>query len=244
MARLIVVDGPDLGTEFELERPPSGETVRLTIGRDPRVALTLADSAVSREHCRVDATTAGFRLVDLESRNRTYLNADPVERCWLENGDRLVAAWRQLAARHGPEALPLLVFAGSGRREQIETKIPRSLEERLVFVRSPSDADLRSLYRGALFCVFPSLHEGWGLPVGEALWHGRLCVTSSTSSLPEVAGPLADYVDPSDVASRTPAAAVSAADVSVEVSVEVTVEVTVDSEVIRRILHENVDFRK
>jgi len=96
MARLIVVDGPDLGTEFELDRPAEGDTVRLTIGRDPRVALTLADSAVSREHCRIDATPRGFRLVDLESRNRTYLNADPIERSWLTDGDRVVVGDSEL----------------------------------------------------------------------------------------------------------------------------------------------------
>jgi hypothetical protein len=41
--------------------------------------------------------------------------------------------------------------------------------------------------------------EGWGLPVGETLAHGRPCVASNTSSIPEVGGDLVDYVDPYDL---------------------------------------------
>ena len=90
MARLIVTEGPDHGVEFELVRPGEGQVEELTIGRDPRVTLPLGDSAVSREHCRIDAMRRGFRLVDLGSRNRTYLNDDPVDKAWLQDGDVLV----------------------------------------------------------------------------------------------------------------------------------------------------------
>jgi glycosyltransferase involved in cell wall biosynthesis len=52
------------------------------------------------------------------------------------------------------------------------------------------------LYRHAQFTVFPSLYEGWGLPVGESLWHGVPCMTSNCSSMPEVGEGLCDYIDP------------------------------------------------
>lgn len=58
------------------------------------------------------------------------------------------------------------------------------------------DVDLELLYRSCLFTAFPSITEGWGLPVGESLTHGRPCVASSTSSVPEVGGEFADYIDP------------------------------------------------
>ena len=61
------------------------------------------------------------------------------------------------------------------------------------------DADLEMLYRSCLFTAFPSITEGWGLPVGESLAHGRPCVASSTSSIPEVGGDLVDYIDPWNV---------------------------------------------
>ena len=58
---------------------------------------------------------------------------------------------------------------------------------------------LVTLIRGARAVVFPSLYEGFGLPVLEAMLLGTPVVTSRTSSLPEIAGDAALYVDPYDV---------------------------------------------
>lgn len=44
-----------------------------------------------------------------------------------------------------------------------------------------SDWELAELYRSAMFTVFPSFEEGWGLPVGESLIFGRPCIASNTS---------------------------------------------------------------
>jgi glycosyltransferase involved in cell wall biosynthesis len=60
----------------------------------------------------------------------------------------------------------------------------------------PED-DLPVLYSGATAFVYPSLYEGFGLPVLEAMACGTAVITSNTSSLPEVAGDAAVYVDPS-----------------------------------------------
>ena len=60
------------------------------------------------------------------------------------------------------------------------------------------DSDLGSLLSGALAFVFPSLYEGFGLPVLEAMACGTPVVCSDVSSLPEVAGDAALYVDPLD----------------------------------------------
>ena len=70
---------------------------------------------------------------------------------------------------------------------------------RLHVLHDLFDADLELLYRSCLFTAFPSITEGWGLPVGESLAHGRPCVASNTSSIPEVGGDLVDYVDPWNV---------------------------------------------
>lgn len=59
--------------------------------------------------------------------------------------------------------------------------------------------DLKNLYAGALCFCFPSLYEGFGLPPVEALVHGCPVVTSNISSLPEVCGDAALYVNPYDV---------------------------------------------
>ena len=65
-------------------------------------------------------------------------------------------------------------------------------------VERPFDHELEYLYRNCLFTVYPSYYEGWGLPVGESLWFGKPVVSSNTSSMPEVGGTLADYIDPNN----------------------------------------------
>jgi glycosyltransferase involved in cell wall biosynthesis len=62
-----------------------------------------------------------------------------------------------------------------------------------------AEGDLPALYAGATAFVFPSLYEGFGLPVVEAMAWGTPVITSSVSSLPEVAGDAAVLVDPYDV---------------------------------------------
>src|SRR3989344_2350300 len=72
------------------------------------------------------------------------------------------------------------------------------LEEKVKLLGFVPDADLPALYRGALFFAYPSLYEGFGLPVLEALRMSVPVLTSCTSSLPEVGGDAVLYADPSD----------------------------------------------
>lgn len=73
------------------------------------------------------------------------------------------------------------------------------LEERVIFTGYIPDKDLPAVYSAADLFVFPSLYEGFGLPVLEAIACGTPVICSSTSSLPEVAGDAALLVDPRDV---------------------------------------------
>jgi glycosyltransferase involved in cell wall biosynthesis len=74
------------------------------------------------------------------------------------------------------------------------------LESVVHFPGFLDEEDLPDLYRGALLFVFPSLYEGFGLPVLEAMGCGVPVITSNVASLPEVAGDAAVLVDPYDVA--------------------------------------------
>ncbi len=79
------------------------------------------------------------------------------------------------------------------------------LEDRVIFTGYVPDEDLPALYSAADLFVFPSLYEGFGLPVLEAMACGLPVVCSSTSSLPEVAGDAALLVPPTDVRALTEA---------------------------------------
>jgi glycosyltransferase involved in cell wall biosynthesis len=117
-----------------------------------------------------------------------------------KNLPRLVAAYRSLDEK--AQSRHRLVVVGALGWETGETLAAmRSLGERCLMLGYVSDGVLAELYgRCGAFC-YPSLGEGFGLPVLEAMAAGAPVVTSNLSSLPEVAGGAAEYVDPRDVAS-------------------------------------------
>src|SRR5262245_43603254 len=98
----------------------------------------------------------------------------------------------------GEPVLPLVVAGARGWREQaiFQTVKCLGLEQTVYFPGFIDDEDLPALYGGALLFVFPSLYEGFGLPVLEAMGCGVPVITSTTSSLPEVAGDAGLLVDP------------------------------------------------
>ena len=68
----------------------------------------------------------------------------------------------------------------------------------VLFFPNPNQTDLVRLYENALALVLPSRLEGWGLPVGEALWLGTPALCADIPVLHEVAGDLGMYFSPSD----------------------------------------------
>jgi alpha-1,3-rhamnosyl/mannosyltransferase len=87
----------------------------------------------------------------------------------------------------------------------IVAKLRERTGEGVRWLERVPDTDLRMLYRGAAGFVFPSLYEGFGLPVLEAFASGLPVVTSNVTSLPEVAGDAALLVDPLDIDAITQA---------------------------------------
>ncbi|MFN7961512.1 MAG: glycosyltransferase family 1 protein [Thermoanaerobaculia bacterium] len=104
-----------------------------------------------------------------------------------------------------------------GAREGAEFKLRQRAEhlgigDRLKLVGYVDDADLPALYQGATLFLYPTLYEGFGLPVAEAMASGTAVVTSNTSALREIAEGYAYLVDPHDVARMGEAIAVCVSD--------------------------------
>jgi glycosyltransferase involved in cell wall biosynthesis len=117
----------------------------------------------------------------------------------------LVRTWSELLRRHDRALVPHLVWVGrSGWMiDPLLDELDKEnlLDGKLLWLGREvglPDSTLHGLYRRCLFTMFPSVYEGWGLPVSESLAHGKLCIASSASSIPEAGGDLADYHGPQD----------------------------------------------
>jgi glycosyltransferase involved in cell wall biosynthesis len=119
-----------------------------------------------------------------------------------KNLPRLVAAYSALG-QTTQAAHPLVVVGPKGWETGETLSALRSLGERCIVLGHISDAALAELYRRCGVFCYPSLGEGFGLPVLEAMAAGAAVVTSRISSLPEVGGDAVEYVDPLHVESIT-----------------------------------------
>jgi glycosyltransferase involved in cell wall biosynthesis len=96
---------------------------------------------------------------------------------------------------------PLKIIGGRGwKNSSIAATISDlKLEKFVHFLGYISDEELADEYYGASLFILPSLYEGFGLPVLEAMSQGTAVITSNVSSLPEVAGTAAKLVDPQSI---------------------------------------------
>ena len=122
-----------------------------------------------------------------------------------KNHKVLVDAWRELVA-DGTVAKSgfKLVFVGrkGWQVDDFYAALTADPEfgKSIVHLSDIDDGALDALYRDAAFCLVPSLYEGYGLPVVEAMVHGKPVVASSGGALPEVLGERGVILDPGDIA--------------------------------------------
>jgi len=94
--------------------------------------------------------------------------------------------------------LPLAIIGkGGDYAEKVKAYAKeKGLEEHLIWTLVESNKELQALYQGASIFIYPSIYEGFGIPVVEALLSNTPVVTSNVSSLPEAAGPNSKCVNP------------------------------------------------
>ena len=113
----------------------------------------------------------------------------------------LINVWRRLIEERGAAA-PHLLFIGRPlwRGDEVIDAVKRDekLSRHVHILSDVDDRDLDWFYRNCLLTLYPSLYEGWGLPVAESLSYGKVCIASDRTATREIAPKLTDLVDPYD----------------------------------------------
>ncbi len=171
------------------------DRVAQLLGRDPH-EITVAPNAASDSFRPVSAERAASAAAALALPSRRYiLSVSSLEA--RKNLRGILEAWRAVQSFVPDDVW--LVLAGRPADPSVfgkQTLDP--IPPRVHFTGYVPDEQLPGLYGGAFLFLFPSLAEGFGLPLLEAMSCGLRAITSNTTSLPEVGGKAAVYVDPSD----------------------------------------------
>jgi glycosyltransferase involved in cell wall biosynthesis len=116
-------------------------------------------------------------------------------------------AWLNLLRKHGAQAVPRLVCVGrKGWHAEAALNLLRNapeLQRQVLMLSGVSDGELDALYERCAFTVYNSYYEGWGLPVTEALAHGKVVLTPGHSALLEAGGEAALYFAPQSLPELT-----------------------------------------
>lgn len=118
-----------------------------------------------------------------------------------KNHRLLYDAWSRMAAAD-PDACPDLVCIGTQHLlvDDLlhEIRHDRLVNGRIHLLDDVADSELAWYYAACRATIYPSRYEGWGLPVAESLGHGKLCLASNATSIPEIDGELPVFFDPLD----------------------------------------------
>jgi glycosyltransferase involved in cell wall biosynthesis len=153
----------------------------------------IADSKISVIHHGYKMHTADAAPTTLKIDGEYLLFVG--DRDNYKNFNLFVKAAAPIIVKHGIK----LICAGGGNFKSEELGLLKQLGiVNSVTQTQVNDSGLKFLYQNALAFVYPSLYEGFGLPVLEAFFNGCPVVMSNTSSLPEVGGDSAAYFNPKD----------------------------------------------
>lgn len=158
----------------------------------PEERIHVIHEALADEVVKIGATLDEERVTELIKQlglNRPYLLAVGTREP-RKNLERLIEAWEPLAKDFD------LVIAGEQGWDATSSGKKISGVEHLRFLGRVDDTQLAALYTNAKVYCYPSLYEGFGLPILEAFYFDVPVVASNMSSMPEIAGNAAQLVDP------------------------------------------------
>jgi glycosyltransferase involved in cell wall biosynthesis len=169
---------------------------RLAVPPDKITAVPLAAEQIFRPSGNLEADNSVMRKYGLEIGKYLFF---PGHTWPHKNHCAAIAALALLRDRYNTR-MPLVFTGGDrGARYTINQQIKTAgLDGQVFFLGYCPREEMPALYRGAASLVFPSLFEGFGMPVLEAMASGCPVVCSNTTSLPEIAGDAALMVDPND----------------------------------------------
>jgi len=129
--RLIIVSGVLLGHQIELGEAP------VTIGRSSECTIALPHPSVSRQHCRIWRENGRYRIEDLGSTNRTFLNGEAVTRADLRDGDQISVGSNALKFFIGASVVVLWRLRN---RPGDEARAAQSYSAAVAYPDAPADA--------------------------------------------------------------------------------------------------------
>jgi glycosyltransferase involved in cell wall biosynthesis len=181
-------DAKAFASQLEIAAPPRSSVLRLN-------GKFLSNAVSASPEAEEDARDL-LRLRKLDS-DEYVLFVSTIEP--RKNHVIALNAWSRMLKRKDGRKVPKLVCVGNpgwmndAFHQRLEGD--QALNERVVVLHNVSDQALRLLYEKCAFTIFPSLYEGWGLPISEALSYGKVPLVSRVSSHPEAGGELAEYFD-------------------------------------------------
>jgi hypothetical protein len=163
-------------------------------------------------HGRIEVIQLGADLISTSAARRPDALSDAQSQRFVlsvstiqsrKNFDLLYHLWHRLAEIKLAE-LPTLVIVGQpgfGSRDLLwQIEHDPVTRDKIVVLHGAGGEELNWLYQNCLWTLYPSFYEGWGLPISESLAHGKYCLASNTSSLPEAGAGFVMHLDPFDFA--------------------------------------------
>lgn len=153
-------------------------------GCSPEKVKVVGNGVSSAFHEAVAPIKPGYRYIFCCSNRKGH-----------KNETRLLEAFKKSELNNTMK----IVFTGHADASTLNIIKQHKLELSVIFTGHVSEGELASWYKGATASIFPSLYEGFGLPLIESMACGTPVIASNTTCLPEIGGDAGYYVDPMDI---------------------------------------------